>query len=245
MAPAALAFQHCRQCPDREGCHALKQCAINAMNRTERGRQKVALAHLDGLAEAEGTIDALADGLAGGVTITLPEEPPEHARRLLSTLGATYEVKTPAKTATGRPGHRTEDAGVSAPPSDRRPERGPQQERSSEMDTTETDTTCVIEGCEEQQVGGRGPLKRRCHEHVREEMARRHSARQGRKEPEPEAPEPQEPEPIAAETNGAGPHSYADRARVVLEAAERLDKAQAEVEAARAEYDSAREALVG
>lgn len=45
----------------------------------------------------------LAAGLAQGVTVTLPQEPAEHTRKLLDTLGADYQVDA---TAPGSCGHR-------------------------------------------------------------------------------------------------------------------------------------------
>lgn len=45
--------------------------------------------------EGDVVLNRLADGLAQGVKINVPEEPPEHARKLLETLGAEYEVTAP------------------------------------------------------------------------------------------------------------------------------------------------------
>jgi len=46
--------------------------------------------------ETDPLLEQLADGLAAGVHVVLPAEPPEHAKRLLATLGASYEVESEA-----------------------------------------------------------------------------------------------------------------------------------------------------
>jgi hypothetical protein len=103
--------------------------------------------------------------------------------------------------------------------------------------------TCKIEGCARPAKSTTGPFAGMCREHISAEMSRRQSIRKDRQASPAQRPPRTSQAKLPLSANGAGPGSYTERAAAVLEAATRLDKAQAELEAAQQAYEEARAAL--
>lgn len=194
-------------------------------------------------AQADRTLEQLKDGLAAGVTIEVPEEPPEHSKRLLNTLGADYVVKKERETMDKKPrGYWTRERIIEAiqlwaeqhdgqPPTSqdwgngigKTPPGWPAYSTVRNKFGTWTD---AIEAAGFQTFEKTGKPASR-------------TPRTPRRQPaETRVPAPATQPPVA---NGQ-PGSYANRARAVLEAAELVDEATAALADAQEAYAAALEA---
>lgn len=248
-----LVFEPCGSCPDRAGCIELKACATKRMAeaRGRRDQENVTL-HPHAEAQADATLEQLKDGLAEGVVIEVGQELPEASQRLMNTLGAKVIVKskeerveTPAPA--NRRGYWTRERIIEAiqhwvaehgsPPTQRDWARsGPDHPADGTLPRVFGSRAAAIRaaGFEAYTRGG-GPGR---------------GGRPASPPPNsgiiPEFPgasgnDPERARPALVATNGQ-PGTYAERARAVTAAAERLDNAQAEVESARTYYEAALEA---